>query len=72
MSYDQETGLLTLKYKDGVECVVLINGTPCTEGLSSDANSMTVDVAQLPEKSFVVRLTKADELKEINFNIKPL
>lgn len=72
VSFDKETGVLIVSFKDDVAATISRNGQPVATGVAYNPNSLEVETKKLTEGIYTIRLEKGLDVKVFNFEVKPL
>lgn len=72
VSFDKDTGILLISFKDNVAATMLRNGEPIFTGITYYQNSVEIETKNLPEGIYTIKLEKGFDVKEFDFEVKPL
>lgn len=72
VSFDKESGILIVSFKDDVAATILYNGQPVANGITYNLNSLEVETKELVEGIYTIKLEKGLDIKEFTFEVKPL
>lgn len=72
VSFDKETGILIVSFKDDVAVSILHNDMPVDTGVTYHLNSLEIETKNLTEGIYTIRLEKGLDIKEFTFEVKPL
>ena len=72
VSFDKDTGILLISFKDNVAATMLRNGEPIFTGITYNQNSVEIETKNLPEGIYTIKLEKGFDVKEFDFEVKPL
>jgi len=70
VSFNRQTGILTVTFKRGVTPVVCRDGTEVTAGTTVTKDSLTVDTRTIGYGQYEITLTKGAETRSLTFNVK--
>ena len=72
VSFDKDTGILLISFKDNVAASMSRNGEPIFTGITYNQNSVEIETKNLPEGIYTIKLEKGFDVKEFDFEVKPL
>lgn len=72
VSFDKESGILIVTFKDDVAATISCNGQPVAVGIAYNLNSLEVETKKLPDGVYTIKLEKGLDMKEFSFEVKPL
>lgn len=72
VSFDKESGVLIVAFKDDVAATISSYGQPVVTGITYNLNSLEVETKRLPEGVYTIKLEKGLDMKEFSFEVKPL
>lgn len=72
VSFDKDTGILLISFKDNVAASMSRNGEPIFMGITHNQNCVEIETKNLPEGIYTIKLEKGFDVKEFDFEVKPL
>jgi len=72
VSFDKESGVLIVAFKDDVAATISCNGQPVATGITYYLNSLEVETKKLLDGVYTIKLEKGLDMKEFSFEVKPL
>lgn len=72
VTYDKTNHLLTIKFMEGVQAVISLNGEEVTEGITIYDDRLEFNTRNVSEGAYLIRLSKDMDVKEFTFEVKSL
>ena len=72
VTFNQSSGVLTVRYHEGVEAFVMLDGTEVTEGVTIGTETLEMNTKKLAQGVYVICLSNGSDVKDFTFELKHL